>query len=89
MKFKIDVEMTPDELRRSLGLPDVSALHEEMIEQIRERMRTGVEGYDPMTLFKPFMATGLGSMEGFQRLLMNMMTQYARSGGESSQREKE
>ncbi|RAU17028.1 hypothetical protein DN062_15070 [Nitrincola tibetensis] len=87
MKFKIDIEMTPQELRDSLGLPDVSGFHEEMLQQIRDRMQAGVEGYDPLTLFKPFMATGVGSLEGFQRLLMNMMSQYSRMGSESDGRE--
>lgn len=87
MKFKIDIEMTPDELRQSLGLPDVTGLHEEMISQIRERMQAGAEGYDPLTLFKPFMATGLGSMEGFQKMMMGMLSQYGRSGSASDSKD--
>ncbi|WP_409526267.1 DUF6489 family protein [Nitrincola sp. MINF-07-Sa-05] len=87
MKFKIDIEMTPDELRESLGLPDVTGLHEEMITQIRERMQAGAEGYDPLTLFKPFMATGLGSMEGFQKMMMGMLSQYGRSGSTSDSKD--
>ncbi|QEW06997.1 DUF6489 family protein [Nitrincola iocasae] len=79
MKFSIDVEMTPQELRESLGLPDVSSLHDEMIDTIRERMQQGVEGYDPMTLFKPFMTSGMGTVDGFQKLMFSLMNQYTRS----------
>lgn len=79
MKFTIDIEMTPEELRESLGLPDVSALHEEMIDTIRDRMHQGVEGYDPISLFKPFMTSGVGTVEGFQKLMFNLMNQYTRS----------
>lgn len=79
MKFSIDIEMTPEELRESLGLPDVSSLHEEMIDTIRERMQQGVEGYDPVTLFKPFMTSGMGTVEGFQKLMFSLMNQYTRS----------
>ena len=79
MKFSIDIEMTPEELRESLGLPDVSSLHDEMIDTIRERMQQGVEGYDPMTLFKPFMTSGMGTVEGFQKLMFSLMNQYTRS----------
>ncbi len=78
MKFTIDIEMTPEELRESLGLPDVSSLHDEMIDTIRERMHQGVEGYDPMTLLKPFMTSGLGTVEGFQKLMFSLMNQYTR-----------
>ncbi|MCD8513330.1 MAG: DUF6489 family protein [Nitrincola sp.] len=78
MKFTIDIEMTPEELRESLGLPDVSSLHDEMINTIRDRMHQGVEGYDPVTLFKPFLTSGLGTVEGFQKLMFGLMNQYTR-----------
>lgn len=76
MNFKIDVEMTPEELRQVLGLPDVAALQQDMLDQVRQRMESGAEGYDPMTLFKPYLTGGLGSMEAFQALLLKMMSNY-------------
>ncbi|MBY4678701.1 DUF6489 family protein [Marinobacterium arenosum] len=79
MKFKIDVEMTPEELRKAMGLPDVTGLQEEMMDKIREQMEAGVEGYDALTLFKPYLTSGLGSMEVMQKLMMGMMGQYAGS----------
>lgn len=78
MKFTINIDMTPDELRRALGLPDVSGLQDEMIQRIREQMDAGAEGYDPLTLLKPYMTSGLGSMEAFQKMLLTMMSQYGR-----------
>jgi len=80
MNFKIDIEMTPDELRRALGLPDVSELQQDMIAKVREQMEAGVDGYDPLTLLKPYLNNGIGSMEAFQKLLFSMMSQYG-SGG--------
>ncbi|MBA4501903.1 DUF6489 family protein [Marinobacterium marinum] len=78
MNFRIDIEMTPEELRRALGLPDVSALQQEMIDQVREQMNAGAEGYDPLTLLKPYLNSGIGSMESFQKLLFGMMSQYGK-----------
>ncbi|WP_432694904.1 DUF6489 family protein [Marinobacterium sp. YM272] len=78
MKFTINVDMTPEELRRALGLPDVSALQDEMVSRIKEQMDAGAEGYDPLTLFKPYMNSGLGSMEALQKMLFTMMSQYGR-----------
>ncbi|MBP0049023.1 hypothetical protein H9C73_09750 [Marinobacterium sp. AK62] len=80
MNFKIDVEMTPEELRRALGLPDVSVLQQEMIDKVREQMEAGAEGYDPLTLLKPYLNNGIGSMEAFQKLLFGMMNQYGKGG---------
>lgn len=78
MKFTINVDMTPEELRRALGLPDVSGLQDEMVSRIREQMDAGAEGYDPLTLFKPYMNSGLGSMDALQKMLFTMMSQYGR-----------
>lgn len=83
MNFKIDVEMTPEELRKVLGLPDVESFQKEMMDKIQERMDAGVEGYDPLTLFQPYMASGLGSMDALQKMLLGMMTTYT-GGGKSA-----
>lgn len=84
MNFKIDVDMTPEELRKVLGLPDIAALQEEMIRKFREQMEAGVEGYDPLTLLSPYINNSLGSMETFQKLMLNMMTSYTPSGSTSN-----
>lgn len=74
MKFKIDIDMTPEELRKVLGLPDVQKFQQDMMDQITEQMEAGVEGYDPLTLFKPYLTSGLGSMDALQKIMMNLMT---------------
>jgi hypothetical protein len=86
MKFKVDIDMTPEELRKVLGLPDVEGFHEDMMNRIREQMEAGVEGYDPLTLFKPYLTGGLGSMEALQKMMLNMMTNSfgANLGGNKS-----
>ncbi len=83
MNFKIDVDMTPEELRKVLGLPDVAALQDEMIKQIMEQMEAGVEGYDPLTLLKPYITNSVGSMESFQKLMLGMMSGYNASSGKN------
>ena len=74
MKFKVDIDMTPEELRKVLGLPDVQQFQKDMMDKITEQMEAGVEGYDPLTLFKPYLTSGLGSMEALQKIMMNLMT---------------
>ena len=48
-------------------------------------MDAGADGYDPLTLFQPYMASGLGSMESIQKMLLGMMTSYT-SGSKSSEK---
>lgn len=83
MKFKIDIEMSPEELRKVLGLPDVEGFHEDMMSRIRTQMEEGVEGYDPLTLFKPYLSSGLGSMDALQKIMLSMMTSPYSSGKSS------
>ena len=41
MKVTLDVECTPEEARRFLGLPDLSSVHEVYIEKMRQAVTDG------------------------------------------------
>ncbi|QLE97689.1 DUF6489 family protein [Neptunomonas phycophila] len=82
MNFKIDVDMTPEEFRKVMGLPDIASLQDEMISKIKEQMEAGVEGYDPLTLLKPYLTNSVGSVEAFQKMMLGMMSQYNSSSND-------
>lgn len=42
MKITVDVDCTPEEARRFMGLPDVSAIHEIYVEKLKTAMTEGV-----------------------------------------------
>ena len=42
MKFNIEVDCTPEEVRRLVGLPDLSSVHEVYLTQMKDVMTTGV-----------------------------------------------
>jgi len=69
MNFRIDIEVTPAELRKLLGLPDVEALQLEMMGDLRKRMLEGVEGYDPVKLFQPYLTGTLASWDMLQKVI--------------------
>ena len=73
MNIKLDIDITPEEMRRLVGLPDVQPFHEELMDKLREQMHAGAEGYDPLTLFKPYMGPAVSSMEMFQRFMGSVM----------------
>lgn len=73
MNFKIDLDITPEEIRRLMGLPDVQAFQEQLLAQIRTQMEAGAEGYDPKTLMRPFINQATASMELFQNMFGNLM----------------
>ena len=77
MKINVTMETTPAELREFLGLPEVQQLQAEMIDKIREQMQAGAEGFDPLTMMRPFIAPNLQSMESMQRAFWNGLSAMA------------
>jgi hypothetical protein len=73
MHVKVDVDVTPEEVRRLMGLPDVHGFQQEIMDRIRQQMLAGAEGYDPLTLFRPFLEQTASSMESFQKLFGGLM----------------
>ena len=73
MHVKVDVDITPEEVRRLMGLPDVHGFQQEIMDRIRQQMLAGADGYDPLTLFRPFIEQTASSMESFQKLFGGLM----------------
>jgi uncharacterized protein YoaH (UPF0181 family) len=84
MKINIDVDVTPEEMRKLMGLPNLEAFQQQVLDDVRERMREGVEGYDPLKLFQPYMASSLAGMEMMQKLFSAGLSsgQTAKDGGD-------
>jgi len=75
MKIKLDIDATPQELRTFFGLPDVTPLQNEIMENLREKMIAGTEGYDPLTLLRPFLPESLQSLESVQKMFWDAFRQ--------------
>lgn len=73
MKINVEFDITPEEFRRAMGLPDVQVMHEEIINTIIEKMKNAEDGYDAFTLLKPFLNTSMQTMEGFQKSFLESM----------------
>ncbi|MEH6650976.1 MAG: DUF6489 family protein [Motiliproteus sp.] len=74
MNFRIDLDMTPEEFRRVLGLPDVQDLHQEMLDKLRQQMDT--ESFDPAAMMKLYTS---GSMDQLQQMMLKLMSGYGSS----------
>jgi Family of unknown function (DUF6489) len=73
MNIKLDLDITPEEVRRLMGLPDFQAFQQELLERIRAQMELGTEGYDPLSLMRPFMSQAAASMDAFQRMFGSVL----------------
>jgi hypothetical protein len=69
MKINIELDMTPEEARRLMGLPDVTALQSEMLDEMRRRMKAALDTSDPQALLKAWMPLGGQGFEQFQKFL--------------------
>lgn len=67
MKIRINVDLTPEEARAFFGLPDVVSFQQELLEKIRDQMVAGAEGFDPISLMRPFLATNIQAMEAMRK----------------------
>ena len=79
MKIKVEIDLTPKEFRESMGWPDVSGLHQQLMDDFREKVSAGEEGYDPLSLMKPYLAQSAMTMDGMQKMVSSMMETYFRS----------
>ena len=43
MKLNVEVDCTPEEARRFLGLPDLTPVHEKYVTSLMETMTTGAD----------------------------------------------
>ncbi|MCE8034397.1 MAG: DUF6489 family protein [Halomonas sp.] len=95
MKINVEFDLTPEEFRRALGLPDVEAFQQELLNRIQKQMESGVEGYDPMSLMKPFLqqgltqdmsqglSQGLASFGTYQQMMLDMLRQAGSAMGKA------
>jgi len=74
VKIKLDLDATPQELRTFFGLPDLEPLQKEMLDNIREKMGAGIEGFDAASLMKPFLPESMQSMQAVQKQFWDAMT---------------
>jgi len=79
VKVNIELEMTPEEFRKAMGLPDVQPFQDELMRKIREQMEAGVDGYDPLSLLKPFVSQGFDSVSSYQKMMMDLVSSYGQS----------
>jgi hypothetical protein len=68
MNIKLDIDVSPEEMRKLMGLPDVESFQNQLMDDIRDRIKQGVEGYDPLNLFKPYLNNSMAGMDMIQRL---------------------
>ena len=85
MKINVDIDCTPDEARRFLGLPDVAPMQAAVVEEMQKRMLAGLQAMDPEQLMQTWMQgmlpAGMQSWDQMQKAFWAQMSTMA-SGGD-------
>ena len=69
MKMTIEVDCSPEEARRFLGLPDVSALNDHLVNEMTKRVDANMSLLAPEEFMKNWMSFGTGAQEQFRKLM--------------------
>jgi len=72
MKLNIEIDLTPEEARRVMGLPDVTKMQERIAAEMEKRMMEAIKAAgDPEALLKTWFSWGTQGLEQFQRFMQD------------------
>jgi len=81
MKVHIELDMTPEEARTMMGLPDLAPLQKQMLEDMRSRMKAAMEAGDMDAVMRAWMPLGgAEAFTQFQKFLWDSASMVARGG---------
>ena len=72
MKINIEVDCTPEEARRFLGLPDVAPMQERLLKSMEERMRDAVTNGDVKAMLDQWLPFGARGVDHWQTMWKQM-----------------
>ena len=70
MKVNIEMDMTPEEARAFMGLPDIAPMQKKMLEEMQARMKAAFDANDPEGMMRAWMPVsyGMGGADAWQKL---------------------
>ena len=79
MKMTLNVECTPEEARRFVGLPDVTPLNEMLVREMSNRAEENMKLMSPDTMMKSWMSFGGQAQDAFMKLMTSAASGSTRS----------
>ena len=85
MKITINVDCTPEEARRYMGLPDVAPMQEAILKEMQGQMMANVASMQPAEMMKTWLPPGIESWLDLQKAFLARMTPTGAQADEESQ----
>ncbi len=73
MKFNFDIECSPEEARRFIGLPDVLPMQEKMMKELETRMAEAIKSMEPDMFIKQWLPMSMQGMQEMQKMFWSQM----------------
>lgn len=73
MKFKFDIECTPEEARAFLGLPDIAPMQERMMDELEQKMQDNIRNLSPEEMVRTWMPATMQGLGEMQKMFWNQM----------------
>jgi len=87
MKINVDVDLSPEELRRLFGLPDFTPTQELIVEALTRQVEKGLDGSLLPSMMRAVVEGGMQSFEAYQKLVTNLVSPARDSSSPSSSEE--
>ncbi len=72
MKISVDIDCTPEEARRFMGLPDLSSIHEAYLSKMRVAIDQGLTPDTIQSMMQTWAPMGEAGMTMWRQMLDNM-----------------
>ncbi len=73
MKVTVEMDITPQEARQMMGLPDLEPMQEALLGKIQTKMESAIDDMnDPQALIKNFFPVGIQAMDQFQNIFSGL-----------------
>jgi hypothetical protein len=89
MKLKLEFDLTPLEARKLMGLPDVEALQEKLLDETYKKLSQSLGEMKPEKLFREFVPLGAQGLDQAQKLVSGLVSLATLGGGDDDEDEEE
>ncbi|PCI55461.1 MAG: hypothetical protein COB36_07505 [Alphaproteobacteria bacterium] len=73
MKFKFDIECTPEEARAFVGLPNIAPMQERMMKELENKMQDNIRNLSPEEMVKTWMPATMQGLGDMQKMFWSQM----------------
>ena len=82
MKVHIEMDMTPEEARAFMGLPDVRPMQQKMMDEMQARMKAAFDANDPEGMVRAWLPLGgADTFQKFQKAMWDSATAMLKKDG--------